>query len=362
MYENIKNSIYKVITADGTGTGFKLQGYDFIITNYHVISGHKKVCIEDNEKECFIAHVVLVNPEIDIALLSCKELISREGAIKISAETKAENMQKIFIYGFPFGMPLSTTEGIISSANQPVNDRFYIQTDAAVNPGNSGGAMIDESGFLVAVIASKFTNADNVGFGIKHTDLLCELESFKFQDDKFRLKCNSCDAFIEEKNEFCQNCGNRIDSQVFEDYQLSPTATFVENALKNITSDTVLLRGGRDFWTFYHENAPIKIFLSEERGEEFLLCTSAINELAKENLEELFYQIITKNIAPFTLGIAENKIFISYSLSLSDIKTSAKDEIAKNLALFPKKAVELSRYFLQNYKCEFSFESKSVNK
>lgn len=219
--KHLENSIYKVITSGGTGTAFKTSGHDFVITNYHVVRGNKIVAIEDSKKDRHLAYVVMVNPEVDLAFLSVESLNEQDGLIKIEDQIDLMNAQKVYISGYPFGMPFTITEGIVSSPNQPMHGRNYIQTDAAVNPGNSGGPMLNKDGVLMGVTTSKFTNADNVGFGIKHDDVIKQINDYTFTDTTYRVKCNSCDSFIETQTEFCPSCGNSIDASVFEEFEKS---------------------------------------------------------------------------------------------------------------------------------------------
>ena len=112
--KDIKNSIYKIITAEGTGTGFKVESHDFIITNYHVISGSKTVAVEDHNNNRYLAEVGMVNHEVDLAFLSVKDLKPMKGTIKLDENREVKNTQKVYINGFPFGMPFTVTEGIVS--------------------------------------------------------------------------------------------------------------------------------------------------------------------------------------------------------------------------------------------------------
>ena len=82
------------------------------------------------------------------------------------AEKEVTLGQKINVAGNPFGMPFTATEGTVSSPRQLMDDTYYIQTDAAVNPGNSGGPMFNLDGEVVAITTSKMSNEDNMGFGI----------------------------------------------------------------------------------------------------------------------------------------------------------------------------------------------------
>lgn len=355
--KNTKNSIYKIITADGTGTGFKVSNHDFIITNYHVISGSKEVAVEDHNKNRFLAQVVMANPEVDLAFLNVDDLKSIKGTIKLDENNQVANLQKIYINGFPFGMPFTVTEGIVSSPNQPMHGRNYVQTDAAVNPGNSGGPMLNEEGVLIGVTTSKFTDADNVGFGIKHTDVIKQINDYKFTDVKYRVKCNSCDNFIEEATEFCPSCGNSINMSVFEEFEKSHFAVFAEEALTELGVNPILCRAGRDFWEFHQGSARIRIFTVSNNN--YLFATSPLNTLPKNNLEELLTYINSNKVPPYQLGVYDNKIFISYRTHLSDIYSDRKDEVKKAIINLALKADELDDFFRDTYGCEMSMESKT---
>lgn len=355
--ENIKKSIYKIITADGSGTGFKVANHNFVITNYHVVSGSKEVAVEDHDNNRYLAQVIMVNPEVDLAFLNVAELNSVEGSILLDDTNKVANLQKIYINGFPFGMPFTVTEGIVSSPNQPMHGRNYVQTDAAVNPGNSGGPMLNENGVLIGVTTSKFTDADNVGFGIKHTDVIKEINDYKFSDVKYRVKCNSCDNFIEEEAEFCPSCGNNINKSVFEEFEKSNFAIFTEEALVELGANPVLCRAGRDYWEFHQGSARVRIFTVNNGN--YLFVTSPLNKLPKENLEKLLTYITSNPVPPYQLGIYENKIFISFRTHLSDIYSERKEEIKKAIINLALKADDLDDFFKDEYGCEMSMESKS---
>ncbi|MGI9551458.1 MAG: S1C family serine protease, partial [Aurantibacter sp.] len=209
--ENIQKSIFKIVTASGTGSGFTTSGNNLVITNYHVVAGNKVVAVEDHKKDRQVAKVVMVNPEVDLAFLHIDGFENAHNDLTLNADVAIDNTHKVYIHGYPFGMPYTITEGIVSSVSQPMGSRHFLQTDAAVNPGNSGGPMLNQAGNLVGVTTSKFTDADNVGFGIKHGDLIKELNDFSYSDHAYRLKCNSCDSYSDQESEFCANCGNAVD-------------------------------------------------------------------------------------------------------------------------------------------------------
>jgi len=355
MENNIKNSIYKIVTASGSGTGFKVENQNYIITNYHVVAGNKKVAIETHDKDRFLASVIMVNTVLDIAFLDVKELRDRAGHIKVNPDIEPENQQKILINGFPFGMPYTVTQGIVSSPNQPMGGRYYLQTDAAVNPGNSGGPMLNENGELLAVTTAKFSEADNVGFGIQLKDVHNQIKDFTYTDDSYKVKCNSCDTLIANETAFCPNCGADIDKSVFEEFEKSYFAEFTEKALEELNINPILCRTGRDYWEFYQGSALIRIFVY---NNNYLFATSPLNNVPKQNLDALFSHLNSNKVSPYMLGISNNKIYISYRTHLSDIYSDKKEEIKKNLTNLALKADDLDDYFVNEFGCEFSMEAK----
>lgn len=356
--QNTKNSIYKIITAGGTGTGFKVANHTFLITNYHVVKGYKTLAVENHKKDRFLAHVVMVNTDVDLAFLQVKELENIEGTIALNETLEVKNRQKVHINGFPFGMPFTVTEGIVSSPNQPMHGRNYVQTDAAVNPGNSGGPMLNEKGELVGVTTSKFTEADNVGFGIQHKEVIKQITDFNFDDALYRVKCNSCDNFIEKETEFCDNCGNTIDKSVFEEFEKSHFANFTESALDELGVNPILCRAGRDFWEYHQGSALVRFFIVDNN---YLYATSPLNKLPKQNLNELLTFLTSNKVAPYQLGVYKNKIFISYRTHLSDIYSDQKETVKENMKNLALKADELDDFFRDTYGCEMAMESKEIN-
>jgi len=353
---NIKNSIYKVVTPNGTGTGFKVVGKDFIITNYHVVEGSKIVAVEDHNKDRYKAEVVMVNPEVDLAFLKVDELKDVKGEIRLDKDVKVDNLNKVYINGFPFGLPFTVTEGVVSAHDQPMGERRYIQTDAAVNPGNSGGPMLNSEGVLVGVTTSKFTDADNVGFGIKHTDLIKEIEDFNFDDGIYRLKCNSCGAFIEKASKFCQSCGKGIDSSVFDEFEKSYITKMIDEALVENGFDPILCTVGKEYWSFYKGDTLIRIF---DSSSDLLIATSPMNNLPKKSLKDLLTYLSSGKESPYILGIKNDIIYLSYRVHLSDCYGEEKEAVKQNFGKFPAKALEISDFLLKEYGCEKSVESKS---
>ena len=356
---DFSKAIFKITTSSGSGTAFYIKDKEVFITNFHVVAGEKKVSIQDSDRNRFIGYVVYVNHELDIAIIRSKLTPKDTPNITLDSELKIKSLQKIYVHGYPFGMPYTITEGVISAPNQLINTRRYIQTDAAVNPGNSGGPMLSIDGKLIAVTTSKLNQADNVGFGIPVSIISKEIQEFQPEHPfQFHVKCDSCKYLITEETEFCQNCGNDINSSIFEHYDLSLFATFVEEALQLMDLDPILARAGKDYWEFHHGSALIRIFVFKD---DFLVATSPLNKLPQGNLSDLLEYILDKNNPnkPYTLGISDNHIYLSYRVHLSDIFSTRRDLIKEELSMLPQKADDLDTFFVNTFNCEFAVESKA---
>ncbi len=160
--------------SEATGSGVILTTNGYIVTNNHVIDGGSEyeVTLYDNRK--FSAKLVGKDPSTDLALLK----IEAEGLpfLKFGDSDKVEVGEWCVAVGNPFNLTSTVTAGIISAKGRNINilnDKFkiesFIQTDAAVNPGNSGGALVTLTGELMGIntaIASRTGSYAGYSFAI----------------------------------------------------------------------------------------------------------------------------------------------------------------------------------------------------
>lgn len=356
MEQNIFKAVYKVNHAGGSGSCFYLKNYDLFVTNYHVVEGFREVALQDDNKNRFHACVVLVNPVRDIALLKADGDFSALPEIALSTLDEVTIGQKINVAGYPFGMPFTVTEGTVSSPRQLLNDSYYIQTDAAVNPGNSGGPMFNDNSELVAITVSKLNNADNMGFGIPVSSLRELLDQIADLDTSvFNVQCNSCDEFISEEEEYCPSCGDKLPENVFQERSLTDLAVFCEEAIEAMGINPVLARVGYESWVFHKGSSEIRMFVYQR---QYLFCTSPINVLPKKNLEPVLSYLLNAEVKPYQLGLDGNQIYISYRVHISDVFSEYGDEVKKNLTNLAFKADDLDNYLSDTFGCEFSEYAK----
>ena len=150
---------YKSENIGSTGSGFVINDYGYVVTNYHVVDDAISVAITDMNGKQHSADVVGYDEKIDIALLYSDSLDMPSAAL---ADSDAASLgEKVVAIGSPVGSgsSLSVSDGIISGFDRPVTSSSVgmIQTNAPLNPGNSGGPLFDSYGNVVGVVTAKLS-------------------------------------------------------------------------------------------------------------------------------------------------------------------------------------------------------------
>ncbi len=157
--------------ASSLGSGFIIKDNGMVITNNHVIAGADDILIKVNSKE-YKAKVVGADPYMDIAVLQM-ESDEKFSTVKFGDSDKARVGDWVVAIGNPFGLGGTVTSGIVSARNRDIGMTRYddfIQTDASINQGNSGGPLFNLKGEVVgintAIIAPGQSGSIGIGFAI----------------------------------------------------------------------------------------------------------------------------------------------------------------------------------------------------
>lgn len=169
LYEKINPAIVCVDSqiTDGVscGTGCIIHKHGIILTSAHVVDIGKSVIVTMSNGQNYNAKVIKKFGENkDIALLKINSLVELK-TVKFGDSEKIKVGQKVFAIGNPFGFNGTLTQGIISRIDYSKN---RIQTDAAINPGSSGGPLLNKNGEIIGInqaIYNPDNNISNIGIG-----------------------------------------------------------------------------------------------------------------------------------------------------------------------------------------------------
>ena len=155
----------------GTGSGVIISPDGYVITNNHVIEGAQSIEITTNDNKTFDAKLIGTDSNTDIALLK----IEADEPLEYTTfgdSNSARIGEWVLAVGNPFNLTSTVTAGIISAKSRDLsgqNTQSFIQTDAAVNPGNSGGALVNINGELIGIntaISSQTGNYIGYSFAV----------------------------------------------------------------------------------------------------------------------------------------------------------------------------------------------------
>ena len=182
LVDTFGDAVVTVTTPIGMGSGFLISDRGHFITNYHVIEETLEITVTAfqktrsgyERKSLKKVKILAINPLRDLALLQidAAELEGLDLPHVVISQSDAKSGEMVFAIGNPLGLERSITQGIVSSVTRTLSHLRFIQTDAAVNPGNSGGPLLNLRGEVVGVVCSGYAMFDGLAFGIPSADLI----------------------------------------------------------------------------------------------------------------------------------------------------------------------------------------------
>ncbi len=153
--------------SSALGSGFIIDEKGIVVTNNHVIQDAEGIIIRVNGDKDYNAKVIGSDPLSDIAILQL-ETNEKFTPVKFGNSDKARIGDWVIAIGNPFGLGGTVTSGIISARNRSIGlSRYedYIQTDASINSGNSGGPLFDMNGDVIGINTAIFGRSGSIGIG-----------------------------------------------------------------------------------------------------------------------------------------------------------------------------------------------------
>ena len=156
---------------ESLGSGFFIRKDGYILTNYHVIKGAKTITVISNDGKTFDAKIIGTDKPSDLAVLKIEGGKGTTFSPVIFGNADDMRIGDIVLtFGNPYGLGISVSQGIISAKSRYIGfgEQQYMQTDAAINQGNSGGPMFNSDGEVVGINTAIFTTygASGVGFAL----------------------------------------------------------------------------------------------------------------------------------------------------------------------------------------------------
>jgi S1-C subfamily serine protease len=175
--------------SEGAGTGFVIDADGHVLTNHHLVGEARTVSVSFDDDETVTARVLGADAANDLALLKVDPGAARLHPLQLGDSTTARVGDPVIAIGNPFGLARTLTTGVVSALQRQLTApngftiQHVIQTDAPINPGSSGGPLLDAQGRVIGITSQIATGRDGgstgIGFAVPIDTAKSKLEELK---------------------------------------------------------------------------------------------------------------------------------------------------------------------------------------
>lgn len=334
ILEKYKEAVVQITSPFSFGSGFIVSGWDLIITNYHVVKGNSDVVISGKNFAKIAAEVLYTDSLLDIAFLKKPDYI--QGEFPFLASTDIKIGERVLTIGHPMHLKYTATAGIISNNNREYNGIRLFQIDAPLNPGNSGGPLINEKAEVAGLNTLTIKDADNIGFSVPYFYIKESLELYNAYFGDRALRCSSCrkvQTVRDLNNGYCKNCGHKFLKEEYnpEKYKPEGIVKKIEDVIADSGYNPELSRSGPFFWEIDKDNLPVKIiFLNNKR---LLIFDIEVCIIPEDNIAEFYEFVLQQNnlLKNLIFSLKNNEILLSFIIFEDDFNQSLCTLLLKQL-------------------------------
>lgn len=309
-----KDVIIQIATPYSTGTGFYLKEWQLIVTNEHVVRDNKEVIIDGDNFEKSLTRVLFTDVKYDLAFIECPASLELS-AVSLKKENNHTEGEPVIAIGHPFGLKYTATQGIISNTSHVQEEINYLQHDAALNPGNSGGPLVNQEGMIIGINTFVVRQGQNIGFSLPSTYLIETLKAYKEIGNVVAARCGSCFNIVYEKkvkNGYCGICGSKVKlPSAAEDYEPYGVEKTIEELLEKLGYDVRLARRGPSNWELVKGSAKINISYYEKNG--LIIGDAYLCVLPSDDILPIYEFLLRRNYETegLTFSVKGNDIILS---------------------------------------------------
>ncbi len=167
IIEKAVKSVVTIKTDVAEGSGFIIANGGYVVTNEHVMEGAKAAIIITYDGKTHTVYGLGKNDVMDISLLKIDD--NNYPPLKLGNSDDVKQGEDVIAIGSPYGLEFSVSEGIVSAIHRTGQNGLdaYIQTSASLNPGNSGGPLINKDGKVIGINNFKLSEGESLGFALE---------------------------------------------------------------------------------------------------------------------------------------------------------------------------------------------------
>ncbi len=359
--ETIKPSVVGILTGSGAGTGWLAAYTGLIVTNVHVVGYARQVKVRFEGYPDQDGRVIYVDTTNDIAFVLAAAVPPGLTPLGMASGLNAPVGSAVYALGHPLGLDFTLTKGVISATQRELRGVRYLQTDAALNPGNSGGPLLDELGRVIGVDTWVRADGQNLGFAVPSETFVRSVQAYAqvphAQASTLEPKwlCPDCNAPIEVQQDRCMACGRGVPFRRGDVVQSAfsgfpQTERLVGRIITRLgfsPNETMVDRG---FWRLPQADGEVLLYASE--GARTVDFVAPLVSLPKEGDFEAFLRFLLSANDQATgnckLAIAEDCVTLSLAEPVDFLNPN---ETATALQRLLSQAARLRGVLAQHFGC-----------
>jgi serine protease Do len=205
--ELAKHSVIRIETHAAYGSGVMVTPHA-ALTNAHVVEGTASVSATNDTGATTTAQVARRDQRLDLAVVHMRDVTWPP--VRIGDPASLREGDEVIALGHPLGLSFTATKGIVSARAREHRGNIYIQTDAAINPGSSGGPLLDRNGDAIGLTTFAASHGHALNFAIPIDRAMAAVRDVLADAREPSLICPACACEASVDELYCGTCGHRV--------------------------------------------------------------------------------------------------------------------------------------------------------
>ncbi len=349
-FDAVRKSIVGVRAGTGEGSGWVALTNGLVVTNVHVVGYSLNVRIRDHEEKEVAARVVHVDTKKDIAFLMAEDPHGL-APLPLADSSRLVAGTDVVAIGHPFGLGFTMTRGIVSAPERELKDVLYVQTDAALNPGNSGGPLLDSSGRVVAVNTWIRADGQNLGFAVPVHTFVDDLRRFNVPAETARqqqpvYRCIECGTPYPADEEQCLQCGAPVPfagrpGVVVYSRGFAQAERVVTGMISRLDYVPNQVRAGKGVWKLPRDSGSVWVHIDD--AGEYVRFSSELVRVPVDAAEHFYRFLLSANdVSTGSCKLAVSDGIVSVSL-VEPVAFLNEEGVTRGLAELVELSLQVTR-------------------
>ena len=354
-WAKITGSTVAVWARRGFGSGWVATDSGLVVTNHHVVGYDTSVGVAVRGSPQVAARVVFTDARLDVAFVYPTQSLGLP-PLPLADSRRVAQGTAVAAVGHPLGLEFTVTRGILSSTTHTENEVEYLQTDAALNPGNSGGPLVDGLGNVLGVNTWLRSRGAGLGLAVPVHSFVDALRRFASAPNLDAAStahtCEVCSTALDLHNDRCPTCGVVARflegrQRILRSPQLALAESAAESVLRRLGVNPNVCRIGDGRWKITGQHYDVVVRITDD--ERALLVQIPTARLGSGQHAHAYRFLLTANdesTGPARVTLDRDVVIMELAEPLSFVDS---DQVAESTKRMIKQALRLAQVLIRDF-------------